>query len=515
MAKKVISLMAIAAVFAAITPLSAQPVTIFEENFGGTWDVYSPPSGWTILEDGGPPSGPQTDWDNGDWGYYYSSNGVPIMYWCCDDYSRNQTDEFISPNIDCSGYSQVEIQFEHYYSYWGGGYDARVMGSDDGGATWDYEIWNYYNASSPQQFSYVDISDWADDASEVRIKWTGTGPPYNINFWNFDNVKLEGEEGGGPPPDEIDLEMVQIIRPATEEEGGVPFTPACRVHNNVEPEEPEFLEVTIEATVGCKIKDMETMIYVYEDVLNSYPLEYGFNVVNAFRDFTPEGGKTYEALFFVEHEEDVDESNDGKTRQFISTLTTVVDATTIEDPEMDSIWGPFTPSAVFEETSGVASTVKLNCEIENATFQQMVWSSTQEHDFEGNDSYTAIFEEVEPGVLTDGSTYTIRFYAGDREPIGEIQEMNVTWFEGIAEEPVVSNFSLHVNDGKVYFNLPKTADINLKVYDVAGNVVSTLASGNYSVGSHTVSIDGLGSGVYFVKMVTPFFTDVAKVTVVR
>jgi hypothetical protein len=56
----------------------------------------------------------------------------------------------------------------------------------------------------------------------------------------------------------------------------------------------------------------------------------------------------------------------------------------------------------------------------------------------------------------------------------------------------------------ISFSLPTRQQVALKVYDVFGKPVSTLAEGEYAQGAHTVMMDtkGLRAGVYLYRLTT-------------
>lgn len=67
------------------------------------------------------------------------------------------------------------------------------------------------------------------------------------------------------------------------------------------------------------------------------------------------------------------------------------------------------------------------------------------------------------------------------------------------------------------FSLPKSANIDLSVYSITGQFVSTLSSGMFPAGSHEVSFDasGLASGSYFVKLAEGDHVLVTKVVLLK
>ncbi|HKL87879.1 MAG TPA: T9SS type A sorting domain-containing protein, partial [Salinibacter sp.] len=71
--------------------------------------------------------------------------------------------------------------------------------------------------------------------------------------------------------------------------------------------------------------------------------------------------------------------------------------------------------------------------------------------------------------------------------------------------------------GTVEYALPEESDVTLRVYDVLGREVATLARGRKAAGRHTVqlSTDQLSSGVYFGRLQAGDQTRTLKITVVR
>ncbi len=70
---------------------------------------------------------------------------------------------------------------------------------------------------------------------------------------------------------------------------------------------------------------------------------------------------------------------------------------------------------------------------------------------------------------------------------------------------------------QIVFNLPRSADIQLLVYDVTGHKVKTLVKGRLSAGRHQVAFDAgeLSSGVYLYRLQTPTVTRVRKMLLLR
>jgi hypothetical protein len=102
---------------------------------------------------------------------------------------------------------------------------------------------------------------------------------------------------------------------------------------------------------------------------------------------------------------------------------------------------------------------------------------------------------------------------------------------GIEEEEVEENVGYVLKQNQpnpfsttttITFMLPQSMQVTLKVYDVSGKLVKTLADGVYGASQHTIQWDGttdqdtwIKSGVYFYKLQTENFFTTKKITVTR
>jgi len=69
----------------------------------------------------------------------------------------------------------------------------------------------------------------------------------------------------------------------------------------------------------------------------------------------------------------------------------------------------------------------------------------------------------------------------------------------------------------VRFDLPKSSDVNMELYDAIGRRVATITDKLYTAGTHTVTVDAsrLGSGVYFLRVHSTFGLQSQKVTLIK
>ncbi len=91
-------------------------------------------------------------------------------------------------------------------------------------------------------------------------------------------------------------------------------------------------------------------------------------------------------------------------------------------------------------------------------------------------------------------------------------------------DPVAGSFGLSQNypnpfnpTTAISFSLPETEMTQLKVYNLNGSLVSTLANGLMESGQHTVSFDAanLPSGTYFYRLQSGRLTETRKMVLVR
>jgi hypothetical protein len=123
----------------------------------------------------------------------------------------------------------------------------------------------------------------------------------------------------------------------------------------------------------------------------------------------------------------------------------------------------------------------------------------------------------------EASYYEVRFNKLNlKHPTGEGQQSASTL--PIPVKPVLASCSPNPfrNHTQINYALPTAGNVSLRVYDVTGRTVRTLASGSQKAGSYTVSWDARDShgkqvpyGVYFYRLDTPGFRSVKKAVVAR
>jgi hypothetical protein len=115
-------------------------------------------------------------------------------------------------------------------------------------------------------------------------------------------------------------------------------------------------------------------------------------------------------------------------------------------------------------------------------------------------------------ISPTGETTTLKVAVGSEAYVGEKTDAVRP------EEVTLVSYPNPVRrQGTITYALPERAEVTLRLYDVLGRQVATLASGQKEAGRHTVTLntDRLSSGLYFGRLRAGEQTRTQKITVVR
>ncbi|MBK6764830.1 MAG: S8 family serine peptidase [bacterium] len=160
-----------------------------------------------------------------------------------------------------------------------------------------------------------------------------------------------------------------------------------------------------------------------------------------------------------------------------------------------------------------------------ATFQLQIYNPAVNADSLGNSIIEIMFEDytgrVEAAIgieNSDGSTgvqYEFQLhYAAGAAPVRDGRAIRFTTDDPPAsagEEPIgapreftlLQNYPNPFNSQTTFrFHLPQQSPVTLKLFDIMGREVATLASGSMQAGEHSVSFDAenLATGIYFARL---------------
>jgi len=100
----------------------------------------------------------------------------------------------------------------------------------------------------------------------------------------------------------------------------------------------------------------------------------------------------------------------------------------------------------------------------------------------------------------------------------------ITGIEGLQQAPVPMRYALEQNYPNpfnpstiVEYRLPATGFVSLKVYNVLGQLVTTLVNGVQAAGNYSVRFEGqsLSTGIYFYRLQSGSFTQVRKMMLLK
>jgi hypothetical protein len=166
--------------------------------------------------------------------------------------------------------------------------------------------------------------------------------------------------------------------------------------------------------------------------------------------------------------------------------------------------------------------VPVECEIMDRTADpdSLVYTNTQNLafiDWRGNTIGNPYQLSVEfPRWVVPTSNWFVveckTILIGDMCPDNDFENYNVN--SGIAEDPTIVPFALDVAGNSVSYSIPAATHVSLKVYDISGQLVSTLVDGNKTAGAYTVSFNGnVAKGIYLVRIEAGDNTAVDKMLI--
>jgi hypothetical protein len=142
----------------------------------------------------------------------------------------------------------------------------------------------------------------------------------------------------------------------------------------------------------------------------------------------------------------------------------------------------------------------------------------------GTYSYTYTYKREAAWV--DTSIYTVAFVQNDvnKEVINSARGYYTATSIGKNNEGIPPDYALYQNYPNPFnpvttisFDVPKSGIVKLKVYDILGNMVASLADGVLAAGSYKTEFNAanLSSGVYFYKLQTESFSDTKRMMLVK
>ncbi|MEA2096218.1 MAG: choice-of-anchor J domain-containing protein, partial [Candidatus Cloacimonadota bacterium] len=162
--------------------ISQVPV-LLEEDFSGTY----PPNGWTL-----------TGLNPGNWSQSFTNNAggsspESELTWSPSFVGESR---LVSPVLNTSGSATLDFEFQHYLNdYNGQDYVLSVRTTSNGGSTWNTAWEIDPNGNVGPELIDLSVSTPDVGSQNFQIAFVFDGNSYNINYWYFDNIHLEGGQG--------------------------------------------------------------------------------------------------------------------------------------------------------------------------------------------------------------------------------------------------------------------------------------------------------------------------------
>lgn len=187
------------------------------------------PAGWQVIN-----GGTSNDtWTSANPGGRSSSYWDGTFMIVDSDYTgyEDMDEQLLTPAIDCTSYSGVELQFSHYFQYYGN----EIADLDVSVASGPWQSLRRWQGETIGGVVEVDLSAIADGQPDVQIRWHY----YNANweyYWGIDNVQIRGSieptlpTGDFEPDCDVDFSDYAIIGAAWHSDpNAVHWNPACDI----------------------------------------------------------------------------------------------------------------------------------------------------------------------------------------------------------------------------------------------------------------------------------------------
>jgi hypothetical protein len=163
-----------------------QPL-LFENFAGGV------PGTWQVIHNGSA-SGPAETWTTDNPGGKSLSLTEPFVIVDSDEAGSgvSQDEELITPVVNCAGYEQVELRFNHDFHWFSGGGDEQGDVDIRSGATGGSWV-NVKNFSGGDRSGAVliDITEYAAGRHDVEIRFHYYGAAFDF-WWAVDDIEIAG-----------------------------------------------------------------------------------------------------------------------------------------------------------------------------------------------------------------------------------------------------------------------------------------------------------------------------------
>jgi mannan endo-1,4-beta-mannosidase len=204
----------------------------------------------------------------------------------------------------------------------------------------------------------------------------------------------------------------------------------------------------------------------------------------------------------------------------------------------DGNGGKFGNKKIFSSTDDIEKTSVYASVNDNGSEMHLVVLNKTNEIIEGRFSITSDrtfkpevkafgFSNGNPTVNALGSADIVNMnqFTYNVPPLSALHLVLTSTTTGIADEfPAAKEFALNQNYPNPFnpstiieFSLPNSSDVTLKIYNALGEEIATLASAQFSAGTHRIEwkANGVSSGMYFYRLSAGNFVETKKLVLLR
>jgi PKD repeat protein len=192
-----------------LSDMTVGPIVIWEEDFD---DKAGIPSTWEVVPGGSTACAWADDNPGARSSEWWDATFIIADALACGSFQA-WDDAIITEPIDCSGHTDIALHFTHEYEGSSGLFPSHALidVTNDGGDTWhNLTDWR----DSDEGLATVDLSQWADNQEDVRIRFTYSVGNFG-GYWGLDNLEIVGVPNTDPPGADFSATPTQGRLPLT------------------------------------------------------------------------------------------------------------------------------------------------------------------------------------------------------------------------------------------------------------------------------------------------------------
>ena len=396
--------------------------------------------------------------------------------------STDAVQRLITPPMNTAGHTLLQISFRHAIDDYQGGYNLRVETSGDGGDNWS-ELISYPDNDMSAKLEEILIDNSHVGSESFRVAWTFEGDSWDINTWHVDDVMI-----GVITADEV-LAHIQGQVSLVGGTGQLEEVWITAGQHHTSPDENGFFDLVVPAGVYDVTATLEN--YVPQTITDvavevDSPATIDFELLYMAPPISLEYDLINDDIFLSWEMADPVFSKILKTNKIRYSQRNKS-----QHPVSDRSLTNFN---IYRSMGYEDFTLA-------GTSTSMEYVDSPAHDGIYHYYVTAIYEEVHESNPSD--TITVDVVLHD----GTVPDLMEAGLQRVYPNPFSSQTT-------IAFYLDTPDFVAIRIYDMQGTLIRTLANNSFDQGKHHVLWDGLDSqgapvagGLYLVRYNSGRLTD--------